>query len=158
MPATLPHLKAEPLRINTSHTRVLMWWKFAKCGFRANWAPPSSIVLGIHKMRHLPYADTELCFGIRGFKCFPNWWALINWAPSVEAKMVCKHLPTILLCVPRPAGSQPTLCCKKSLLTPSIKTTLIFCLKQLTAWTEFMALITSGPARRRKPQPAQQLY
>lgn len=149
MPTTLPLLKAEPLRINTPHTRLLMWWKFAKCGFHANWAPPSSIGLGIHKMPRLPYADTELCFEKRGFKCFLNWRALINCAPSAEAKRACKHLPTIQLYDPRPAGSQPTLCCKKSLLTPSIKTTLIFCLKQPTTWTAFMALITSGPARRR---------
>lgn len=59
--------------------------------------------------------------------------ALINRAPSAEAAGAKEHLPTIQLSDPRPAGSQPTLCCKESLLTPSIKATLIFCLKQPTA-------------------------
>lgn len=89
---------------------------------------------------------------------FPNWEALINCAPSAEAKRACKHLPTIQLSDPRPSGSQPTLCCKKSLLTPSIKATLIFCLKQPTTWTAFMVLITLSPARRRWPQRAKKLY
>lgn len=62
-------------------------------------------------------------------------------------RRACKHLPSIQFSDPRPAGSQPTLCCKKSLLTPSIKATLIFCLKQPTTWTAFMVLITSGPTR-----------
>lgn len=89
---------------------------------------------------------------------FPNWEALINCPPSAEAKRACKHLPTIQLSDPRPSGSQPTLCCKKSLLTPSIKATLIFCLKQPTTWTAFMVLITLSPARRRWPQRAKKLY
>lgn len=58
--------------------------------------------------------------------------ALINRAPSAEAAGAREHLPTIQLSDPRPAGSQPTLCCEESLLTPSIKATLIFCLKQPT--------------------------
>lgn len=89
--------------------------------------------------------------------------ALINRAPSAEAAGAWEHLPTIQLSDPRPAGSQPTLCCEESLLTPSIKATLIFCLKQPTALAAAPpptspGLITSGPARRRWPQRAEQLY
>lgn len=55
MPATSLFLKAEPLRINTPHAVRLMWWKFAKRGFRANRAASSSVGLGIHKMPHMHY-------------------------------------------------------------------------------------------------------
>lgn len=59
--------------------------------------------------------------------------AFINGAPSAEAAGAREHLPTIQRSDPRPAGSQPTLCCAESLLTPSIKATLILCLKQPAA-------------------------
>lgn len=81
--------------------------------------------------------------------------ALINRSPSAEA---AEHLPPIQLSDPRPAGSRPTLCCEKSLLTPSIKGTLILRPKRPTAWTTAPGLITSGRARRRWPQRAQQPY
>lgn len=74
---------------------------------------------------------------------------LINRAPSAEAAGAREHLPTTQLSDPGPAGSQPTLCCEKSLLTPSIKGALILCLKRPTAWTAHPGLITAGRARRR---------
>lgn len=123
------------------------------CG--AHQAGLTAMKLGLCKMPHKHAATLNQPVENTPFDVSLIRKALINRSPSAEA---AEHLPTIQLCDPRAAGSRPTLCCEKSLLTPSIKGTLILCLTRPTAWNAAPGLITSGRARRRRPQRGEQPY